>query len=108
MWSPRPALILLLLAGVGSLSHAQPTRENPPPYYIQAEQILFDSGDSNLCGGPLDEAAVTFTEDALGSLFWKGVYKGYTDDSFTEEIPRPAEDDYMGFLGELWATRWAE
>lgn len=87
---------VLLLAGLVALASAATL----PPYYIQAEVVLFDSGDSNACGVP-GEDYVTFTETALGSKYYKGLYRAYTDESFDTQVERPAELEHLGMLGEV-------
>ena len=74
--------------------------DNLPPYYIQAEVVLFDSGDSNACGVP-GEDYITFTQTALGSKYYKGLYRAYTDETFDTQIERPAELEHLGMLGEV-------
>lgn len=91
---------LALLTLVVALCAAQEV--GPAPFYIQAEIVLFDSGSEDICGGTLGEDAPTFTEEALGAEYFKGLYVGYTDGNFTQRVPRAPEDEYMGFLGAPW------
>jgi hephaestin len=61
-----------------------------------------------MCSGtklPFDEAASVFLgppDDAakrIGSVYTKALYVQYTDDTFTQRVPRAAKDEYLGLLG---------
>ncbi|KAL6778816.1 FOX1 [Auxenochlorella protothecoides x Auxenochlorella symbiontica] len=77
---------------------------NPAPYYISAEVVLFDSGSSDICGTS-HGASETFTTAAVGSSYYMGLYKGYTDETFTEELQRPAAEAHLGMLGPIISAR---
>lgn len=85
----------LVLCALLSLAAAA----NPAPYYISTEVVLFDSGSSDICGTS-GGASETFTTAALGSSYYMGLYKAYTDDTFTQEVERTAEEAHLGILGE--------
>lgn len=102
----RHATAFIVLAACLTLAAAA----NPDPYYIQAEEVLFDSGAADYCNSSFG-GSVTFTVDGLGSEYWMGLYRQYTDANFTEQVNRTAEFEHLGFLGERmkdWgaAVRW--
>lgn len=74
-------------------------------YYIAAEEILWDYAPSfptnALTGKPFDKNARVFIEnrpDRIGRKYLKAVYRAYTDDTFTTQLPHPA---HLGVLGPV-------
>jgi hephaestin len=87
----------------GSASAGQQTRN----YFIAADEVAWNyapSGTNMFTGAPFDEAANKFVQaapDRIGATYTKCVYHGYTDAHFTQQIPRPADEQYLGILGPV-------
>ncbi|CAD7698221.1 unnamed protein product [Ostreobium quekettii] len=93
----------LLVLGV-SLAMAQSSAADGATrtHYLRAEAVEWDYAPSgiNQCNGADftgDEAI--FTTEGLGTVYKKAVFREYTDASFAEPRPRPAEFEHMGLLG---------
>lgn len=55
-------------------------------FYLAADEVDWDYAPKrkNLCKNqPFDEAAQLYTKQGIGSKYKKGVYRQYTDDTFT-------------------------
>ena len=104
-----PALILgpLVLAAlvVTRVARTDPGRTHT--YYIAADEVVWDyapSGHDQITGQPFDALSRQFAEPGPGSIGHvarKSLYREYTDSSFKTLKPRPAEWEYLGFLGPL-------
>lgn len=76
-------------------------------YYIAADQVAWDyapDGKNLISGeefGDDENVFVGREKDRVGSKYVKCIYRGYTDDSFTELTKRPAGEEYLGFLGPV-------
>src|SRR3954453_13061900 len=84
-------------------------------YYIAADQVLWDyapDGQNDITGAPFTDEEQVFTKQGpnrAGHRYWKSLYHGYTDATFTHQIVRPtscapvarASDDTLGMLGPV-------
>ncbi|XP_076807003.1 hephaestin-like protein [Clavelina lepadiformis] len=78
-------------------------------FFIAAEEIMWDYGptgwnrvDNESLTEPDSDAAVFFekTPERIGGVYKKAVFRAYTDATFTEPLPRPAN---IGMLGPVIA-----
>ncbi len=84
-------------------------------YYIAADEVLWDFApeDTNaVSGAPFTEDEEVFTKQGrnrVGHKYWKSLYRGYTDASFSTRITAPTScapttrvcDDTLGMLGPV-------
>ncbi|HUL74475.1 MAG TPA: multicopper oxidase domain-containing protein [Vicinamibacterales bacterium] len=76
-------------------------------YYVAADEIQWDyapDGTNVITGQPFEGMAKTFVEQTpqrIGKVYWKAVYREYTDDTFTTLKPRPAEWQHLGIVGPV-------
>ena len=84
-------------------------------YYIAADQVLWDyapDGTNDITGKPFTPDEQVFTlngPNRIGHRYWKSLYRGYTDATFTHRIPTPTScavttrvcDDSLGMLGPV-------
>ena len=84
-------------------------------YYIAADQVLWDyapDGINDITGKPFTEEQQVFTQNGpnrIGHRYYKSLYRGYTDATFTHRIPTPTScavtqrvcDDTLGMLGPV-------
>jgi len=84
-------------------------------YYIAADEVLWDyapHGKNDITGVAFTPEEDVFTKNGpnrVGHRYWKSLYRGYTDASFTHLIPRPTScapsaracDDTLGMLGPV-------
>jgi len=83
-------------------------------YYIAADQVLWDyapDGQNDITGKPFTPEQQVFTQQGpnrIGHKYWKSLYRGYTDATFTHRIPTPTCtvttrvcDDTLGMLGPV-------
>jgi FtsP/CotA-like multicopper oxidase with cupredoxin domain len=76
-------------------------------YFIAADEVTWDYaplGFNNITGEPFDDTANIYVQngsDRIGSKYIKALYREYTDGSFTQLKPRPAEWTHLGFLGPV-------
>ncbi|HET7422297.1 MAG TPA: multicopper oxidase domain-containing protein [Gemmatimonadales bacterium] len=104
-----PALILgpLALAALFALREVNRDTGRTHTYYIAADEVLWDyapSGKDLVTGQAFDAVSRQYAEPGPGSIGHvarKSLYREYTDSSFTTLKPRPAELQYLGFLGPL-------
>lgn len=106
------AIRAIVLSGIVMLG------SSPPPalaqaegrtrtYYIAADEVEWDyapSGANRITGQPFDDIANIWMAngpDRIGHTYRKAIYHEYTDESFTQRKPRPAEWEHLGFLGPL-------
>ncbi|KAG9278253.1 hephaestin-like protein 1 [Astyanax mexicanus] len=101
MSGARLYALLICLAALLSLSHSR-TRT----FYIgiREEEWDYAPGGKNFISGldiSEDQYASVFlehNEKRIGSKYKKAVYRQYTDERFTTEIPKP---EWLGFLGPV-------
>jgi FtsP/CotA-like multicopper oxidase with cupredoxin domain len=84
-------------------------------YYIAADEVLWDyapDGTNDITGQPFTPEQDVFTKQGpnrIGHKYWKSLYRGYTDATFTQRIVRPTScaptaricDDSLGILGPV-------
>jgi len=84
-------------------------------YYIAADEVLWDyapDGTNDITGAPFTPDEDVFTKQGpnrIGHKYWKSLYRGYTDATFTHAIVRPTScaptarvcDDTLGILGPV-------
>ncbi|MBV9164036.1 MAG: multicopper oxidase domain-containing protein [Pseudonocardiales bacterium] len=96
----------LLAAGCGSgrsAGAAQQTRA----YFIAADEVAWNyapSGTNVITGAPFNATANKYVQagpDRIGSTYTKCLYHGYTDATFTHQLPRSVNDQYLGILGPV-------
>ena len=91
-------------AGPQASSHIGPRTR---PYYIAADEVAWNyapSGTNIITGQQFDATAKKYVQagpNRIGSIYRKCLYRGYTDASFTHRLQRPADEDYLGFLGPV-------
>lgn len=96
------AVVLFVLTGT-SCGTGQQTRD----YYIAADEVAWNyapAGTNVFTGTPFDDEAKKFVQagpDRIGSTYTKCLYHAYTDATFTQQIPRPDDEQYLGFLGPV-------
>lgn len=101
--------LLVLLAVVSAWYAQSPPSTNPTThtYYIAADKVSWDyapSGMDQITGEPFDSIARIWVESGphrIGKLYWKALYREYTDATFTTLKPRPPEWEHLGLLGPL-------
>jgi manganese oxidase len=105
-WLVAAITAVLLAAGCSSSARAgagQQTRK----YYIAADEVAWNyapTGTNVITGQQFDETANTYVQagpERIGSTYLKCLYHGYTDATFTHQIPRSADDQYLGMLGPV-------
>jgi len=84
-------------------------------YYIAADQVLWDyapDGINDITGNPFTDEQQVFTQNGpnrIGHRYYKSLYRGYTDATFTHRIPVPTScpvtqrvcDNTLGMLGPV-------
>jgi FtsP/CotA-like multicopper oxidase with cupredoxin domain len=84
-------------------------------YYIAADEVLWDyapDGTNDITGAAFTPEQDVFTKQGpnrIGHRYWKALYRGYTDASFTRRTVRPTScaptarvcDDTLGMLGPV-------
>src|SRR4051794_881674 len=84
-------------------------------YYIAADTVAWDyapDGRNDITGAPFTPDEQVFTKQGpnrVGHVYWKSLYRGYTDATFTHLIARPTScaptaracDDSLGMLGPV-------
>ena len=104
--------ILLLSSVLGGCETLGASGESPPvpatrTYDVAAEEVVWDyvlSGMDKITGHDFDEYAKLIVEsgpDRIGKVYKKAIYRAYTDDTFTELIPRAPEWEHLDMLGPL-------
>jgi manganese oxidase len=104
-----PALILapLALGALFVLRDVRPDAGRTHTYYIAADEVVWDyapSGRDQITGQAFDAVSRQFAEPGPGSIGHvarKSLYREYLDSSFQTLKARPAEWEYLGFLGPL-------
>ena len=76
-------------------------------YYISADEVVWDyapQGRNMITGKPFDRVADTYVQSGagrIGSKYLKCLYRAYTDATFRRLVERPADQQYLGFLGPV-------
>ena len=108
------AIFALLFATLcPSMASGQAKDERPAPggkvrtYYIAADELDWDyapSGIDQMTGKPFEGMVKVFMEHGahrIGHIYKKAIYREYTDATFTNLKPRPADEQYLGILGPV-------
>jgi manganese oxidase len=120
------ALLGLLLSGCGvatapnaqhqnGLAPAATTTGQLRTYYIAADQVLWDYAPddrNDISGQPWNDDQKVFVQNGptrIGHKYYKSLYRGYTDATFTHQIDRPTScapgvkpcDDTLGMMGPV-------
>jgi len=96
-------LFTLVLAGAAPPAPAGHVRT----YYIAADEVRWNyapSGMNETMGRPFDAIERVYTVQTphrIGPVYWKAVYREYTDATFRKLKPRPANQRYLGILGPI-------
>lgn len=105
-WAIAAVVVVLLAAGCHSGASAG-SGPQTRAYYIAADEVAWNyapAGTNMITGQPFDETANKYVQtgpDRIGSTYTKCLYHGYTDATFTHQIPRPADEQYLGLLGPV-------
>jgi FtsP/CotA-like multicopper oxidase with cupredoxin domain len=89
------------------LRDVRPDAGRTHTYYIAADEVVWDyapSGRDQITGQAFDAVSRQFAEPGPGSIGHvarKSLYREYLDSSFQTLKARPAEWEYLGFLGPL-------
>jgi len=76
-------------------------------YFIAADELTWDYAPANqdlMMGMAFDEDGKVFVErqrDRIGKVYWKAVYREYTDAGFKTLKSRPKEWEHLGILGPV-------
>src|SRR5262245_33016617 len=76
-------------------------------YYIAADEVDWNyapGGVNKMMGMKFEGYSKTFVEKGpqrIGSVYRKAIYREYTDETFTQLKPRPAEWETAGILGPI-------
>lgn len=98
------AVVTLLAASCGGSAGADQQTRN---YFLAADEVAWNyapSGSNVYTGAAFDDAANKFVKagpDRIGSTYTKCVYHAYTDATFTHQVPRPEQEQYLGMLGPV-------
>lgn len=104
-WAALAAVAAVLLPV--ACSSGGNTAVHTRTYYIAADEVAWNyapAGTNEITGQPFDEVANKYVQagpDRIGSTYTKCLYHAYTDASFTHQISRPADEQYLGFLGPV-------
>jgi hephaestin len=91
--------------------HVAPAGANAHPkvrtFFIAADLVAWSyapDGMNEITGLPFGEHEDTYVEQGrhrIGAVYRKALYREYTDATFTQLKPRPADEAYLGFLGPI-------
>ena len=76
-------------------------------YYVAADEVKWDyvpDGTNTAMGMPFHGIEKMFVEQgphSIGHVYWKAIYREYTDDTFTTLKPRSPEWQHAGILGPI-------
>jgi hephaestin len=80
---------------------------NVRSYYVAADEVDWDyapGGVDKMMGMKFDGYSKVFIERGphrIGSVYRKAIYREYTDETFSQLKPRPAEWEHTGILGPI-------
>jgi FtsP/CotA-like multicopper oxidase with cupredoxin domain len=107
-------LLAAAAAGCGSGSRlAAPTvkpatgKPHTRVYYVSADTVRWNyapDGKNEITGEPFTEQEQTYVKRGvhrIGSVYYKSLYREYTDATFTHLKARSPQDRYLGFLGPV-------
>ncbi|MFN8376032.1 MAG: multicopper oxidase domain-containing protein [Anaerolineae bacterium] len=97
-------IILLLVFSISRGQASGVTRT----YYIAADEVDWDyapNGDISMPGMEMmhedSEVFIGHDEHHIGSVYRKAIYRQYTDETFTELVPREAQWEHLGLMGPI-------
>jgi manganese oxidase len=76
-------------------------------YFVAADLVEWDyapSGKNMITGEPFTDDENVFvgsSPERIGRVYTKSLYREYTDATFTKLVPRPKEQEHLGFLGPV-------
>jgi hephaestin len=99
----------------GAAAFAAPATGQLRTYYIGADEVRWDyapDGQNDITGEPFTAEEDVFTKQGpsrIGHVYWKALYRAYTDASFSHRVARPTScaaaarvcDDTLGMLGPV-------
>jgi FtsP/CotA-like multicopper oxidase with cupredoxin domain len=99
----------------GAVPVAATTTGTTRTYYIAADQVRWDYAPddrNDITGQPWGDPENVFVQNGptrIGHVYWKSLYRAYTDATFTKLVPRPTScpvtarvcDDSLGMLGPV-------
>lgn len=97
------ALLFILLPGSAPAAASGHLRV----YYIAADEVRWNyapQGRNVTIGRPFDKLEAPYAiggPHSIGSVYWKAVYRRYTDGTFEHLMPRPPSQQYLGILGPI-------
>ncbi len=111
----RCLVILVTLTWISALGASFSVAEEKPgssgpkihTYYIAADEVEWDyapSGMDQMMGMPFDTRAKTYMDRGphrIGKVYYKAIFREYTDATFTKLKPRPPEWEHAGILGPI-------
>jgi manganese oxidase len=86
---------------------AQQSQATTRTYYVAADEVDWDYAPSDMndiTGEEFGEEEDVFVQqgpERIGKVYRKALYREYTDETFTELKPPPAEQEHLGTLGPL-------
>jgi manganese oxidase len=101
------AVVVVLLATSCHSDASTGAAPQTRAYFIAADEVAWNYAPANMnmiTGQPFDETANKYVQagpDRIGSTYTKCLYHGYTDATFTHQLPRSADDQYLGLLGPV-------
>ncbi|MBV9139595.1 MAG: multicopper oxidase domain-containing protein [Pseudonocardiales bacterium] len=105
-WILAAVVVGLLAVGCGSGGSAAPAARTRA-YFIAADEMSWNyapAGRNMLTDEPFDATANKYVQagpERIGATHTKCLYHGYTDATFTHQLPRPADEQYLGLLGPV-------
>jgi manganese oxidase len=103
----RMLAAVLVVVAAASCSGGSQANQQTRDYYIAADEVTWNyapAATNVFTGAPFDDESNTFVQagpDRIGSTYTKCLYHTYTDATFTQQIARPADQQYLGFLGPV-------
>ncbi len=99
--------ILGILTCFAGVAQAGPVTPKVRTYYIAADEVDWDyapGGVNKMMGMKFEGYSKVFTERGphrIGTVYRKALYREYTDETFTQLKPRPAQWEHTGILGPI-------
>jgi hephaestin len=98
--------LVLLFQGAGAAQSPE-TTSKVRTYFIAADEVDWDyapGGVNRMMGMKFDGYSKVFIERGphrIGTVYRKAIYREYTDETFSQLKPRPAEWEHTGILGPI-------
>ncbi len=100
-----------LLVTLSCLARAESAPGKVRTYYVAADEVEWDyapGGVNKMMGMKFEGYSKVFTERGphrIGTVYRKALYREYTDETFAQLKPRPAQWEHNGLLGPDPACR---